>query len=105
MTQLEVDEVVKNLRDNPTLKWRFESTLTTWQRATTTHSGYRYTVWVDRQGLLIEHLPQGNAGWSFFVEGSELGQAFLDLYNRLDDEAPKPTDVQSRLDDAANSLR
>ena len=105
MTPIEVDEVVKNLRDNRSLKWRFDSSPSSWERADTMHRGYRYTVWGGDGGLLIEHMPTGNVGWSFSVGKSNLGQAFAELYARLNEEAPKPPDVQSRLDDAADSLR
>lgn len=104
MTPIEVDEVVKNLRDNRALKWRYDSTLSSWSRADTTHKGYRYTVWVSG-GLLIEDIRPGRVGWSFRAPESELGEAFAELHARRNAEAPQPPDVQSRLDDAANSLR
>ena len=104
MTPVEIDEVVKNLRDNRTIKWRFGSTSTSWERAETWHGGYRYTVW-GSGGLLMEYIPSSKIDWSFSVGEADMGKAFKELHDRLNEEAPKPDEVQSRLDAAANSLR
>lgn len=104
MAPLEIDEVVKNLRDNRNLKWRFNFTPTSWERASTTHRGYRYTVWGGRRGMYIEHMPEGEVLLSLSVDQSELSTSFLSLYDKLNDEAPPAPAVQSMLDDAANSL-